>query len=98
MAKNSAAEGELGNLHNVLATVLIEALRNKDMCTAAVMNAARGFLKDNDITCRIEDGSKLGELEDELKRQGPEAGRVGDDTLRDALDDVIDLEQYRGRA
>ncbi|WYM31388.1 terminase small subunit [Stenotrophomonas phage Stm18] len=98
MAANSATEGSLGSLHNVLAEVLINALRNPDQCTAAVMNAARGFLKDNDITCRIEDGSKLGELEDELNKQGPGSTPVEDKTLQDALDDVIDMERYRGRA
>lgn len=98
MAKNAAGEGQLGALHDVLATVLMEALKNPDTATAAVMNAARGFLKDNDITCRIEDGSKLGELQDVLNQQGPGTAVVEDPELAAALDDVIDLEQYRGRA
>lgn len=101
MAKNAAGEGQLGALHDVLATVLMEALRNPDTATAAVMNAARGFLKDNDITCRIEDGSKLGELKDELDKQGPQAGStepVEDKELADALNDVLSMEEYRNRA
>ncbi|WWO60320.1 hypothetical protein [Xanthomonas phage SB4] len=94
MAKNSAAEGTLGALHDILAQELIKRIQS-GLATAADLSAARGFLKDNDITCRIDDGNALGELQNSLKEQGSPVPQVEDSTLQAALDNVMDLEQYR---
>lgn len=86
---NPASEGALGALHELVATVLKERLANGEMCTAADINAAIKFLKDNNITATREANKALGELEDELgKHSLPQA----DDTeLQAALDNIVNF-------
>lgn len=74
MAKKTASEDALGDLHSALAKVLTDAVKNgvtvldKDgnevsvTCPAAVLNAARQFLKDNGIECQPQEHNPLGEL------------------------------------
>ncbi|ASZ72043.1 terminase small subunit [Xanthomonas phage NED111] len=86
---NPASEGALGALHELVATVLKERLANGELCTAADINAAIKFLKDNNITATREANKALGELEDELgKHSLPQA----DDTeLQAALDNIVNF-------
>lgn len=65
---NPASEGALGALHELVAQVLKNRLGDKELCTAADINAAIKFLKDNNITATREANKALGELEEELGR------------------------------
>lgn len=65
---NPASEGALGALHELVATVLKERLGNAELVSAADINAAIKFLKDNNITATREANKALGELEEELGR------------------------------
>lgn len=65
---NPASEGALGALHELVATVLKERLANDELCSAADINAAIKFLKDNNITATREANKALGELQDELAK------------------------------
>ena len=71
-----AAESKLGALHELVATVLKERIGNDDICTAADINAAIKFLKDNNITATREASTALGELEDALN--GTPASKVSE--------------------
>ncbi len=86
---NPASEGALGALHELVATVLKERLANGELCTAADINAAIKFLKDNNITATREANKALGELEDELgKHSLPQAD---DSELQAALDNIVNF-------
>lgn len=61
-----ATESQLGSLHELVATVLAQRIANGELCTAADINAAIKFLKDNNITATREASKALGELEDAL--------------------------------
>lgn len=65
---NPASEGALGALHELVAAVLKDRLGDKELCTAADINAAIKFLKDNNITATREANKALGELQDELSK------------------------------
>lgn len=84
---NPASEGALGALHELVAKALMQRIQDGELCTAADINAAIKFLKDNNITASREANKALGELEDELgKHSLPEA----DDTeLQAALDSIL---------
>lgn len=88
-----ATEGALGALHELVATVLKERLANDELCTAADINAAIKFLKDNNITATREANKALGELEDELQKHSAPA--ADDSELQAALDNLI---QFPGSA
>lgn len=62
----TASEKELGALHAQVATALKERIANAELCTAADLNAAIKFLKDNNITMAPDKDNHLGELEKEL--------------------------------
>lgn len=72
--KNKATDKSLGNLHAVLADVLAEQVAEyaeEDgekvyTATPALLTVAARFLKDNDITCGIEDSSSMSDLKEEL--------------------------------
>lgn len=84
---NPASESALGSLHELVAKVLKERIANGELCTAADINAAIKFLKDNNITATREANKALGELEDEIgKHSLPEAD---DSELTAALDNLI---------
>lgn len=83
----TATESELGSLHEIVATVLKDRLQNGELCTAADINAAIKFLKDNNITATREASKALGELEDELKNTS--APPADDRDLMEALDNVM---------
>ncbi|AMW36108.1 terminase small subunit [Xanthomonas phage XAJ24] len=84
---NPASEGALGALHELVATVLKDRLGNAELCTAADVNAAIKFLKDNNITATREANKALGELEDELNKHSAPA--ADDSELQSALDNLI---------
>lgn len=65
---NPASESALGALHELVATVLKARLGNAELVSAADINAAIKFLKDNNITATREANKALGELEEELGR------------------------------
>lgn len=47
---STASENELGALHKLVAVMLKDRIKG-ELCTAADINAAIKFLKDNNITC-----------------------------------------------
>lgn len=84
---SAASENELGSLHVLIAKVLKDKLGSTD-CTAADVNAAIKFLKDNNITCKPDGSNHLGELEKQLN-ENAEANKlapVDDADLRAALE------------
>jgi hypothetical protein len=74
MAKNAASEAALGTLHEIVATGLSTVIREgtpvvqegEVVATApaspAYFAAAIAFLKNNSITCSIEENAALGQL------------------------------------
>lgn len=82
-----ASEGALGELHVIVAQVLKERLKDSDLCTAADVNAAIKFLKDNNIQATREANKALGELEEQLHQVSTP---VADDAeLQAALDNIL---------
>lgn len=51
MSNGAASESKLGALHDKLADLFLEALDPQGGCGPQMVNAARAFLKDNDIVC-----------------------------------------------
>lgn len=94
----AANEAVLGLLHDLTATALIAKLKGTPVldeggeptgevipCSAADIQAAAKFLKDNNITCSPADDNKLGELEQKLKdRQKRRASRLTPQDMEDA--------------
>ena len=77
----TAGESELSFLHKLLAEVLADQLResvtDKDedgkatvvfTATPALLTIVARFLKDNSITCEIEDSEELSALEEQLTK------------------------------
>ena len=56
---------KLSELHEVLATILLERIRDPE-CKSAELNVARQFLKDNDITAIPTDDNALAQLLEDL--------------------------------
>lgn len=86
----SASEDTLALLHVMVAKVLADKLGTED-CTAADINAAIKFLKDNNITATREANTHLQELENELGRQGG-VPPADDEELQRALEDLNSFE------
>ena len=63
--KNTATEKALGELHATIANVLMEQIKSGEANTA-IINAAIKFLKDNNITCSLEDNDDLAYLAKEV--------------------------------
>ena len=86
----AANEATLGALHVLVAEVLKKRLGDAELCTAADVNAAIKFLKDNNITCAPDADNHLGELEDALKDAKSRGEQVGatDADLQAALDSI----------
>lgn len=82
-----ATEAALNGLHEALATMLTTAIKGND-CPAAVLAVARGFLKDNEITCVPDENNKMGELEKALAEKSGRAAGLMPDELKDALDNL----------
>lgn len=75
-----ASDSKLGALHDALATIIAaqvkELIQEEDedgnvireyySATPALLTVAARFLKDNNITCSVEDSKGLSELTDEL--------------------------------
>lgn len=64
-----ANESVLGELHQAVANALKERIGSAD-ATAADLNAAIKFLKDNNITATPEANKALNELQNELENAG----------------------------
>ena len=58
-------DDKLSELHGVLATILLEKIRDPDV-KSAELNVARQFLKDNDITAIPTDDNALAQLLQDL--------------------------------
>jgi hypothetical protein len=56
---------KLSELHELLATILLEKIRDPE-CKSAELNVARQFLKDNDITAIPTDDNALAKLLEDL--------------------------------
>lgn len=95
MATNAATEAALGSLHATLAAVLTEALKAEGGAPAAVLAVAAKFLKDNDISCTVSGNAAMEELDAALKSASAPTPIAEDSTLQDALNSVIDMDQYR---
>lgn len=78
-----ATETALGELHSLVARVLSGKLTGGD-CTAADINAAIKFLKDNNITATPEGSPALAQLQQDMD----ELGGVDDADLQAALDAI----------
>jgi len=83
----AASESKLGELHNKVAEVLIEAMEGDTLPgytddetgeevpprklppSAALIQAATKFLKDNNISCAPSEDNKLGELEQAMRER-----------------------------
>lgn len=62
---NRASEDALSELHNLVAKALIEKIKSGE-ATSADYNAAIKFLKDNAISCVVEQNDTMQELIDTL--------------------------------
>lgn len=94
----AANEDILGTLHELTAQALMDKLKGIPVldeggnptgevipCSAADIQAAAKFLKDNNITCAPAEDNKLGELEQRLKaRQERRASRLTPQDIADA--------------
>lgn len=58
-------DSKLEELHEVLATVLLDKVRDPE-CKSAELNVARQFLKDNDVTAIPTDDNALAQLLEDL--------------------------------
>ena len=56
---------KLSELHEILASVLLEKIRDPE-CKSAELNVARQFLKDNDVTAIPTDDNALAQLLEDL--------------------------------
>ena len=65
----AASEGVLGMLHEAVAKSLLEKIASGEATASDVSNAIK-MLKDNSITCVVEEGSELGALQKELDEKG----------------------------
>lgn len=87
----AASEGKLGTLHEQLARVMSEALEDQVTTyeddegetkevrikpSAAIMQVAAKFLKDNNITCAPSQDNAMGELEEKMRQQRAKRSRV----------------------
>lgn len=86
----AATEGALSELHVLVARVLEARLGDSDLCTAADINAAIKFLKDNNITASPEANKHLEELNDQLGKVGG-IDPADDAELQAALDNVVNF-------
>ena len=91
----AASERKLGELHNKVAEVLMDALEGEELPgymdgeveveakrippSAAIIAAATKFLKDNEITCTPSESNVLGELEQKMAERRKRRGLIADD-------------------
>lgn len=88
----SSTSNELGELHKVVANVLSKQVgqifeeKNEEgvivdryyAATPALLTVAARFLKDNDITCEIEDSKGMSDLQAELDKRKKGRGKLTD--------------------
>jgi len=87
---NTASESTLGDLHVIVAGALKTRIQNEEICTAADINAAIKFLKDNNITASREANRHLQELQEELEKTTSNGITIADEKeLQAALDNVM---------
>ena len=90
-----ATEGALAELHSSVAKALTARIGAEDT-SAADLNAAIKFLKDNNITATPEGSSALKELSDTVGAQSIDP--AGEEELQRALDNVVNFQQKIGHA
>ena len=69
MSVKAASEGKLGELHDKLADlfiVAVDGMIETSTVDPPTLNAARAFLKDNDIVCVPSADNRVGSLEGKL--------------------------------
>lgn len=64
---STASEGELGLLHAAVARYLAEKIASGE-CNASDVSNAIKMLKDNNITCTVDEGSDLDKLQRALNK------------------------------
>ena len=64
---NKASESALGSLHSRVAEVLIDNLETEDGPIPSIISIAVKFLKDNEITCSIQDNQDMSALNNALQ-------------------------------
>jgi hypothetical protein len=93
-----ASASKLAELHEAIAQVMLDLVRDPDMVNAAILGAATKFLKDNNITAVIEDNATLSEMQKKIQeRQArrkfgnvvPLAGEVSDAEAAAAVEQAI---------
>ena len=101
--KGPASEGVLGDLHNKVAKVMINALdkiiESQETIVDPVEEAVRGdvnpallsvmvkFLDSNKITCAPEAGNTMSELEQKLAEKAQKRRKIGNVTYLDPTDE-----------
>lgn len=83
----AATENELSELHRIVARGLADRLASGEASAADYSNAIK-MLKDNNITCAVEPGSAVDELQKALEDKGKRPVKVNGLDLADALDAV----------
>lgn len=90
---SKASEGELGGLHGIVARYLAEKIASGEATASDVSNAIK-LLKDNNITCDVNEDNDLGKLQRALDEKS--AGKPVDDTDLAAALEQIDFSQGTG--
>lgn len=86
---NPASESVLGELHVAVADALKLKIGGSE-CSAADLNAAIKFLKDNNITATKEANKALGELQEQLSHvTSVNVSDADQKELQTALDNVV---------
>ena len=83
----AASELLLGLLHDAVAKTLLEKIQSGEATASDVSNAIK-MLKDNSITCVVEEGSELGALQKELDEKGKRPLGPDKVDLSNALDQL----------
>lgn len=86
---SAASEGELGLLHAAVARYLADKISGGECSASDVSNAIK-LLKDNNITCDVDENSDLDELQRELNKKSV---READSTDLSAALEQIDFSQ-----
>jgi hypothetical protein len=67
MGDGNATHSQLSALHGKLTESLSSALDDDEFVSPALFTITAKFLKDNDITCQPEEGTKVNALDEKLK-------------------------------
>lgn len=82
---STASEGELGLLHAAVARYLAEKIGSGECSASDVSNAIK-MLKDNNITCTVDESNDLGKLERMLNTKSAQPDEVDLSAALEQLD------------